>query len=173
MKRLLVVVDMQVDFITGSLGTKEATLIVPAVVSAIKQAEAGCVDIVFTKDTHFYNYLETNEGKKLPVKHCIKGTEGFELCEELREFAKGKNVFEKETFGSTKLMQYVEKEGYDEVTLCGLCTDICVISNAMLIKAALPEACVRVLAKACAGVTKESHNNALLAMSMCQMEIIE
>ncbi len=173
MKRLLVVVDMQNDFISGALGTKEAVGIIPAVQESVRQAAEEGVDIVFTMDTHHENYMDTQEGKKLPVPHCIKGTEGFEICDELRELTAGRRVFEKGTFGSTELMTYVKKEGYDEITLCGLCTDICVISNAMLVKTVLPEACVRVLAKACAGVTPESHKNALKAMEMCQIEIIE
>lgn len=173
MKRLLVVVDMQNDFISGALGTKEATLIIPAVEEAVTQAKAQGVTVVFTKDTHFDNYMDTQEGKKLPVAHCIKGTEGFEICKELLCHAADKKIFEKGTFGSTELMEYVKKEGFEEITLCGLCTDICVISNAMLVKAALPEACVKVLAKACAGVTPESHKNALSAMAMCQIEIVE
>lgn len=173
MKRLLVVVDMQNDFISGALGTKEAELIIPAVEEAVSQAKEQGVTVVFTKDTHFDNYLDTQEGKKLPVAHCIKGTEGFEICKELLCHAADKQVFEKGTFGSTELMEYVKKEGFEDITLCGLCTDICVISNAMLVKAALPEACVKVLAKACAGVTPESHKNALSAMAMCQIEIVE
>ncbi len=169
MHKLLVVVDMQKDFIDGALGTKEAQEIVPSVVDEIKNFDG---DVVFTFDTHSSLYLETREGKNLPVEHCIKGTDGFKLDKNIQPLAIGKKCFEKPTFGSVELAGFVADNDYTDITLIGLCTDICVISNAMLIKAYLPEADVRVKASCCAGVTPESHENALSAMKMCQIDII-
>ena len=169
MKRLLVVVDMQRDFIDGSLGTKEAQAIVPAVRDKVVTYQAEGWDVAFTLDTHEEHYLDTQEGKKLPIRHCIAETDGWELCEELGDF-KGR-YFEKNPFGSMELAQWAAKKGYEEIELVGLCTDICVISNAMLLKAALPEARIRVDGGCCAGVTPESHKNALEAMKMCQIEV--
>lgn len=171
MKKLLVVVDMQNDFIDGALGTPEAVAIVPAVEEYIKKAKTDGTDIVFTRDTHHADYLNTQEGKKLPVAHCIEGTEGWQICPALAPYAEGVRIFDKPTFGSVELMRYAAEQGYEDITLLGLCTDICVISNAMLIKAALPEANVAVAAGCSAGVTPESHENALAAMRMCQIEI--
>lgn len=169
MKRLLVVVDMQNDFIEGSLGTKEAAAIVSAVKRKIEDYEKAGDEVVFTMDTHFDNYLDTQEGKNLPVKHCIKGTGGWRLHEELEGF-QGRR-FEKAAFGSIECGQYAAGGGYDRVELIGLCTDICVISNAMLIKAMAPELPVEVDSTCCAGVTPESHENALSAMKMCQIGV--
>ena len=171
MNKLLVVVDMQNDFIDGTLGTQEAVTIVPAVKEYIEKAKQEQMDIVFTRDTHHEDYMDTQEGKKLPVVHCIEDTEGWQICSELAEYAEGRKIFDKPTFGSVELMRYVAEQGYEDITLLGLCTDICVISNAMLIKAALPEARVAVVAECSAGVTPESHENALSAMKMCQIEI--
>lgn len=169
MKRLLVVVDMQKDFIDGSLGTKEAQEIVPNVAEKIKEYQNAGDQVVFTFDTHYENYLETQEGKRLPVKHCIKGTEGWELDKALQDF-KGK-YFEKPSFGSRELAQWAEKGDFSSIELVGLCTDICVISNALLLKAYLPETPVSIDASCCAGVSPESHNNALEAMKMCQIDV--
>lgn len=169
-KRLLIVVDMQNDFIDGSLGTPEAQAIVPAVKARIKEYLAEEQDVVFTLDTHYENYMETLEGKNLPVLHCQKGTQGWELSPELAGYP-GKR-FEKPTFGSMELAGYLKEKEYDSIELLGLCTDICVISNAMLAKAVLPGTPVSVNAACCAGVTPESHENALKAMGMCQIEII-
>ena len=171
MRRLLIVVDMQKDFVDGALGTKEAQAIVPYVIRKIKEYEAAGQEVVFTLDTHFDNYLDTMEGKKLPVVHCVKGTPGWELAGELKAFT-GKK-FEKHTFGSMELAAYVEKGSYDTVELVGLCTDICVISNAMVIKAAVPEMTIQVDGSCCAGVTPKSHENALNAMKMCQINIVD
>lgn len=171
MKKLLIVVDMQKDFIDGTLGTKEAVSIVKNVVAKIEQAKKEDTDIIFTKDTHYENYLETQEGKKLPVKHCIENTSGWELCEELKKYETRENVYKKNTFGCVKLAEDI-KDKYEEVEIIGLCTDICVISNAMLIKAFNPEITIQVSEKCCAGVTPESHKNALEAMKMCQIEIL-
>lgn len=167
----IVVVDMQNDFIDGSLGTKEAQKMLPRLKDKLKKVvEDGSAELVFTMDTHGKDYLNTQEGKKLPVEHCIKGTQGWEISPELGEFvAKAKAVVEKPTFGSMELIKHLKAA--DEVELVGLCTDICVISNALLIKAAYPEMKVSVDAQCCAGVTPESHANALEAMKMCQVEI--
>ena len=170
MKRLLVVVDMQRDFIDGSLGTKEAQAIVPAVRDKVVTYQAEGWDVVFTLDTHEEHYLDTQEGKKLPIRHCIAETDGWELCEELGDF-KGR-YFEKNTFGSMELAQWAAKKGYEEIELVGLCTDICVISNAMLLKAFLPEVPIMVDSLCCAGVTPESHERALEAMKACQIEVL-
>lgn len=173
MRKLVVVVDMQKDFIDGVLGTKEAVAIVPKVKAILEEFEEDeDVEIVFTRDTHHKNYLETREGKMLPVPHCIEGSEGWRICRELVEASQDRWVFDKPTFGSIELMKYATNNKYEEITLMGLCTDICVIANAMLLKAALPEADVRVIASCCAGVTPESHKNALEAMKMCQIDII-
>lgn len=167
MGKVLIVVDMQNDFVDGALGTKEALKIVPAVTDKVKAAINNNNMVIFTKDTHYSNYLETAEGKNLPVEHCIKGSNGWEIIPALNEYAQ--NVIEKNTFGSTILPDKVKE--YDEIELIGLCTDICVISNALLLKAHFPEKDICVDASCCAGVTPESHNNALEAMKMCQIKI--
>ena len=169
MSKLLVVVDMQKDFVDGSLGTAEAVKIVPRVVSEIENFDG---DVVFTLDTHSSIYLETQEGKNLPVPHCIKGTDGWRLDKTIEPLSLSRRVFEKPTFGSVELAEFVANGDYDDITLIGLCTDICVLSNAMLIKAFLPEVKVSVKASACAGVTPESHENALSSMKMCQINIL-
>lgn len=169
MKKALIVVDMQVDFVTGALGTKEAQEIVPAVRQKIEQGIQEGQRIIFTKDTHGENYLDTQEGRKLPVEHCIRNTEGWEIITELLPYVK--EVVEKPTFGSTKLPEFVSDA--DCIELIGLCTDICVISNAMVLKAYYPEKIIQIDASCCAGVTPQSHKNALEAMKMCQIEVIE
>ena len=162
MKKILIVVDMQNDFIDGALGTKEAVAIVPKVEEKIR-------------NTHETYYLETQEGKNLPVKHCIRDTEGWQIRKELDALRKTEPI-DKETFGSTdlagELVTLNEDQGIGSITLVGLCTDICVISNALLIKASLPEVPICVDATCCAGVTPESHENALKAMEACQIRII-
>lgn len=170
MKKLLVVVDMQNDFVDGSLGTKEAQEILPNVLEKVKDAKEEESDIIFTRDTHDGDYLKTQEGKNLPVVHCVEGTKGWEIVNILKPYA-GK-VIDKPTFGSTELAHYVAQRKYTEIELIGLCTDICVVSNALLLKAALPEASISVDASCCAGVTPESHEAALATMQMCQIEII-
>lgn len=169
MKKLLVVVDMQHDFIGGSLGSKEAVAIVPEVVKKIKAYEDAGDEVVFTMDTHQEDYLETLEGKNLPVMHCVKGTSGWELHPELLNV--GGQRFEKDTFGSIGLMHYVCTQTYESVELVGLCTDICIISNAFLLKTGLPQVPVWVDSTCCAGVTPERHHNALEAMRACQINI--
>ncbi len=175
MEHILIVVDMQNDFVDGALGSHEAVSILPAVTDKIR-SHAG--KIIFTRDTHTADYMNTREGKHLPVPHCIKNTEGWEIRDEVWKAAAGKPdvaVMDKPTFGSTELSAYLSDyaKNHDlaEVTLIGICTDICVISNAMLIKAALPETDVTVDAACCAGVTPESHENALKAMQICQIKI--
>jgi len=170
MKSLLLVIDMQKDFIDGVLGTQEAVAIVPAVLKRIQDFDG---DILYTRDTHFPNYPDTQEGKNLPVPHCIKGTPGWELHPEVQKLceAKGSVILDKLSFGSKELPAFLEAqypEGLEAIELIGLCTDICVISNAMLLKAFFPEVPVLVTASCCAGVTPQSHENALEAMKMCQ-----
>lgn len=171
MKNILIVVDMQKDFITGSLGTKEAEAIVPNVISKIKEYETRNDSIVFTKDTHTLDYLKTQEGTNLPVMHCIKGEDGWSLCDSITLYEHNRIVFEKPTFASVQLAEYLKEHNYTTIELVGLCTDICVISNAMLIKAFLPEATILVDASCCAGVTPQSHFGALEAMKMCQINV--
>lgn len=168
-RKILVVVDMQNDFIDGALGTPEAVKIVPAVYEKIKNFDG---DIVFTMDTHSSIYLETQEGKNLPVEHCIKGTDGWKLNEKIEPLSQCCRIFEKPTFGSVELANFITGGNYSEVEIIGLCTDICVISNALLIKAFLPETPITVDSSCCAGVTPESHGNALTAMKMCQINIV-
>lgn len=170
MKNVLVVVDMQKDFIDGVLGTKEAFAIVDNVAEAIRSFDG---EVIFTRDTHFDNYMETQEGRNLPVPHCIKGTEGWQIDKKLEALRTDEmKVFDKPTFGSVELAAYLkENKEVEQVTIVGLCTDICVISNALLIKANLPEVEITVLEKCCAGVTPQSHKNALEAMKMCQIKI--
>ena len=173
MRSLLVVVDMQKDFIDGSLGTKEAEEIVAHVVEEIGKYQTE--DIFATRDTHKEDYLKTQEGKKLPVMHCIEGTEGWEINQQVKDVLKGAEIINKPTFGSIRLAEKIAKLAQKEeieATLIGLCTDICVVSNALLIKAYLPEVSVKIIASCCAGVTKESHEAALTTMKMCQIEII-
>ena len=168
--KYLIVVDMQVDFITGALGSKDAEAIVPNVVEKVKNFDGK---IIFTRDTHFDNYMNTQEGEKLPVPHCIKDTDGWQICDELQPFAE--TVIDKITFGSVELPRILESFGepIEEIELCGLCTDICVISNAMILKASFPEVKISVDASCSSGVTKESHQTALNAMKAVQIEIEE
>ena len=170
--KLLVVVDMQNDFIDGSLGTAEAVAILPNVIEKIKNFDGR---VLATRDTHPVNYLSTREGRNLPVEHCIEGTQGWELQREIAELLKEKPI-DKPTFGSTELGKRVcelnAQEPIESITLIGLCTDICVISNAMVLQAYLPEVPIIVDAACCAGVTPESHERALEAMKMCQVQII-
>ena len=169
--KYLIVVDMQVDFIGGSLGSDLAVAIVPNVVEKVRNFDGT---VIFTRDTHFADYMDTQEGKKLPVPHCIRGTHGWEICDALQPYVQG-DVIDKVTFGSSELGGLLKKldetDPVGSITLIGLCTDICVISNATIAKAFLPEVPVTVDAACCAGVTPESHRNALAAMKMCQIAI--
>lgn len=170
--KVLIVVDMQNDFIDGALGTPEAQKIVPAVAEKIRNW-AGAV--YATQDTHQADYLTTQEGKNLPVPHCVEGTPGWELAPAVREAMTDFTCLTKPTFGSRSLAETLtvvhQNEPIEEIVLVGLCTDICVISNAMLLKAFLPEVPIYVDAACCAGVTPESHRNALEAMRQCQIII--
>ena len=173
MKKVLVVIDMQNDFVDGALGTKEAQAIVPAVLEKIK--EYAGEKVFATRDTHDENYMETSEGKHLPVPHCIKGTQGCEIRDDVAEALNdvGAEIIDKPTFGSTELAEkMVALAKTDELTIevIGLCTDICVASNALLLKANLPETVIKVDPLCCAGVTPESHDAALLTMKMCQID---
>lgn len=171
MQNILVVVDMQNDFIDGALGTAQAAAIVPTVAEKIKNFNGK---ILFTRDTHQENYLETQEGHYLPVAHCIENTQGWQIHPELEKLRK-EAAIDKETFGSEKLGAYLkeihQREPISSITFVGLCTDICVISNALLVKAFLPETKIVVDAACCAGVTPESHQTALAAMKACQIQI--
>ena len=170
MKKAIVVVDMQKDFIDGALGTKEAQAILPRMEAKLAAARAAGTALVFTMDTHGEDYLATQEGKRLPVPHCIRGTKGWEIAASLQPFVQeAAAVIEKPTFGSTELPAVLAD--YDEIELVGLCTDICVISNALLLKAFYPEKRISVDASCCAGVTVESHEDALRAMKMCQVDV--
>ena len=167
--KLLIVVDMQNDFIDGALGSKEAVAIVPYVKEKIERFDGK---VFFTRDTHFDDYMTTQEGKNLPVPHCVQNTAGWEIRAELDALRKTEAI-DKITFGSKDLVRVIEQEkDVESITFVGLCTDICVISNVMLTKAFFPEIPLIVDAKGCAGVTPESHQNALNAMKMCQVEIL-
>lgn len=184
MYKVLVVVDMQKDFIDGSLGTDEAVNIVDKVVDRVARSKNEL--ILFTRDTHGEDYLDTPEGKKLPVVHCVKGTEGWQTDESimdawrnnastLRREDLDENTFDKPVFGSTELVDFLVKNASEisEIELLGLCTDICVVSNALMIKNTLPNIEVSVNADCCAGVSPQSHQEALNTMKMCQVNIIE
>lgn len=173
-KKVLIIVDVQNDFVSGALGTKEAEDMLPHLIDKVKNF-AG--EIIMTKDTHFDDYMNTQEGKNLPVPHCIKGTKGWDFPDELEEVVKNKQIkiYEKETFGSVQLAEDLkrqyEADEIESVELVGICTDICVVSNALLIKAYMPEFPVSVDADCCAGVTPEKHNNALDVMASCQITV--
>ncbi len=166
MKRTLIVVDMQNDFIDGTLGTAEAQAIVVNVKNKINQYRSRGEEIIFTRDTHQENYPETQEGKKLPVKHCIEGTEGWQIAEGLE--VPGAVIVDKPSFGWT---HWADRE-FEEIELVGLCTDICVVSNALILKALFPEIEITVDASCCAGVTPATHRAALETMKMCQINIV-
>ena len=173
MQNILLVIDMQNDFIDGALGTPEAVAIVPKVREKIRNFDGT---VLFTRDTHGENYMETQEGKNLPVPHCIRGTEGWQIRPELEELRVTEPI-DKGTFGSDELGKILrdlnDEDPIGTITVIGLCTDICVISNALLAKAFLPEVPIEVDASCCAGVTPESHENALKAMASCQIRVVE
>ena len=169
MSKILIVVDMQNDFIDGALGSAEAVKIVPYVKQTIEQFEGK---VFFTRDTHAENYMNTQEGKNLPVPHCIKDTYGWQIRAEL-DALRITEPIDKLTFGSKDILEVLKGEGnIESITFLGLCTDICVISNVLLVKAFFPEIPLIVDAKGCAGVTPESHQNALQAMKVCQVKVI-
>lgn len=161
--KTLIVIDMQNDFIDGSLGTPEAQAIVPKVKEKIKAYQDRGEEIIFTRDTHGMNYLDTQEGKMLPVEHCLKGTKGWEIADDLE--VPGCSYIDKPSFGWT----HWNERKFDEIELVGLCTDICVVSNALILKAAFPEIKISVDASCCAGVTPQTHKAALQTMRMCQI----
>ena len=174
MKHFLIVVDIQNDFVDGALGTKEAVGIIDAACEKIKNFDG---EIFVTYDTHFEDYLTTPEGKKLPVAHCIKDTDGWQLNAEIQKALSGKKytAVEKLTFGSTKLPDLIKNVAGDsdfDITLIGLCTDICVVSNALILKANFYDKNIIVDKNCCAGVTVESHNSALTTMQMCQIDVV-
>ena len=182
--KVLIVVDMQNDFIEGTLGTPEAAEIVEKVVKRIENSKDEV--ILFTRDTHQEDYLDTPEGKKLPVIHCVEGTSGWEINESIRNAWKQnkdtivlpelrENTFNKDVFGSVDLVEFLKSRASEitEIELLGVCTDICVVSNSIMIKNTFPSVEVQVNAACCAGVTPESHRAALQVMEMCQIEIIE
>lgn len=174
MKNVLIVVDMQNDFVDGALGTPEAVAIVDKVAEKIKNFDG---EIIVTYDTHSADYLDTREGKYLPVPHCIKDTDGWQLNGKVQEALQTKDgyrVVHKPTFGSTRLAEMIREYDYEaaDVTLIGLCTDICVVSNALLLKAYYPEMNISVDASCCAGVTPESHKAALMTMKSCQINVL-
>lgn len=173
--KILVVIDMQNDFTYGALKNDDAIGIIPAIEDKILSFDG---EVIYTRDTHTEDYLETQEGRKLPVKHCIIGSEGWEIVKPLEELRQKKNAktIDKPTFGSLELADYVlnlyNEGNVEEIEFIGVCTDICVISNAMLVKNTIPELTVKVDASCCAGVSKESHETALKAMAACQIEIV-
>ncbi|MCR5671685.1 MAG: cysteine hydrolase [Butyrivibrio sp.] len=173
MRKLLVVVDMQKDFVDGSLGTIEAQKIVPAVVKKIKSYSVS--DVFVTRDTHKEDYMTTQEGKNLPVVHCVEGTPGWELNEEVAKAVEGATIVNKPTFGSTELAEMLRdiasKEPV-EIELIGVCTDVCVVSNAIMLKAFMPEVEISVDSACCAGVTPQKHKAALETMRSCQINVL-
>lgn len=168
--KTLIVVDVQNDFVTGSLGTPEAQAILPNIIRKINEYRMQGDQIIFTQDTHSSSYLETNEGRHLPVPHCIKGTKGWSIVDELQIQTENDLTIRKRTFGYTEWRDYIDLK--EEIELVGLCTDICVISNALILKAIYPETKITVDASCCAGVTPETHKSAIDVMKMCQIDII-
>lgn len=175
MIKILVVVDMQNDFVDGALGTAEAVKIVPEVAEKIRKFDGN--EIFVTYDTHYENYSDTLEGKKLPVPHCIEGTKGHELNDSIKTALKGKNHIDiiKKTFGTFEIVETLKKRYPNEkieAEIIGLCTDICVISNALILRAGYPDSLISVDAHCCAGVTPETHSAALATMKCCQIDVI-
>ena len=172
MRKILIVIDMQNDFIDGSLGTAEALAIVENVKDKISQYSPA--DVIATMDTHGKDYMNTQEGKFLPVEHCIKGTEGWKIREDIAALLDGAKIYEKPTFGSVQLaadLKELSQAEDIELELIGLCTDICVVSNALLLKAYMPEVQISVDSSCCAGVTPEKHRAALETMRSCQIVV--
>ena len=172
MRNILIVIDMQNDFIDGALGTKEAEAIVANVVAKIKEYDPE--DVFATRDTHEPNYMDTQEGKFLPVVHCVKDTPGWELSAKIAPLIKEDHIIDKPTFGSTRLAEVIEEIASKEdisLEIIGLCTDICVVSNALLLKANMPEIPIKVDPACCAGVTPQLHEAALNTMASCQIQL--
>ena len=175
-RTILVAVDLQRDFIDGALGTREAEAIVPTAAARIRELKDAGAEVYATLDTHGENYAETREGKRLPVPHCIRNTAGWELHPVIREALGDCTLVEKPAFGSVRLPELIREKGKTDgemtIELLGLCTDICVVSNALLLKSAFPEAEIRVNSACCAGVTPEKHRAALETMASCQIDIL-
>lgn len=172
MKELFVIIDMQNDFLTGTLANPDGVAVIPNIVDVATTVKANGGTIVFTRDTHTDGYLDTREGRLLPIPHCISGTEGHQIVSELQPFTQNAIVFDKPSFGSLELAEYAKKNAFDKITLVGVCTDICVISNAFTLKTYLPESEIVVLKDCCAGVTPDGHENALKAMQAAQITIL-
>lgn len=178
MKKILIVVDMQNDFITDALGSSEAEAIVPAAAKLIKTACNEYDGIIFTMDTHYDNYMDTLEGKMLPVPHCLKNSEGWQIRESLLAIVKAYDAEDKtyylmkETFGSYDLITLLNTLEFDEIEICGLTTDICLLSNSIMIRSAFPDHIIKVHANACAGTSEATHEAALMVMKSCQIDII-
>ena len=173
MNQVYIIVDMQNDFIDGALGTAEAPAIIPrieALLQAAKKDESNTTDFIFTQDTHTEDYLDTQEGRKLPIPHCIRDTKGWQICKALLPYSLFATVLEKPAFASTDLVE--ETAPYDRIVLMGLCTDICIIANALLLKAYFPQKEIAVVRDCCAGATVAGHEEALRAMERCQIDII-
>lgn len=173
-EKILLVIDMQKDFVTGSLANKEAEKIINKIEEKIEQYVEQGNHVFFTRDTHGTDYMNTQEGRLLPVEHCIKGSEGWEIVESLAKYAQDENIFDKRSFGAVELPDWLRKKlGKipSEIEICGVCTDICVISNAIILKAAFPETPLSVISDLCAGVTPQSHRTALEAMKACQIDV--
>lgn len=178
MRNILIVVDMQKDFVTGTLASKDAQAILPKVKEKIEVYDRAGKEIIFTRDTHGEDYMQTNEGKHLPVPHCIKGTDGWQICAELTDGITSEyKTVDKPTFGFLGWKDVLASETADgsdlDVEMVGVCTDICVVSNALILKALYPEATVRVDAGCCAGVTPEAHAAALVTMRACQVDVTD
>lgn len=172
MTKVLIVIDMQNDFVTGTLANEEAQKIVAAIETKIQSCQNDAHPVFFTRDTHGDDYMQTQEGALLPVIHCLKGSEGWQIIDQLKPYVEKDAVLDKPSFGCLELPRWLERklgEKPKEVELCGVCTDICVISNAIILKAAFPETKVTVSGDCCAGVTPQSHRNALEAMKACQI----
>lgn len=170
MRKILIVVDMQNDFVTGSLGSREAQVIVPNIINKVSNYKFE--DVYFTRDTHLSNYMDTLEGKYLPISHCISGTEGWQIIPELKSLSLFCNIINKETFGYEGWNNMCFGLDNFEFELCGVCTDICVVSNALALRMFYPNAKITVDASCCAGVTPEKHAAALEVMKSCQIEVI-
>ena len=169
MKKALIVIDMQKDFVDGSLANASAQAIVSPIADYVKGYDG---DVIATRDTHAENYIESSEGKKLPIPHCIQGTDGWEIVDEIAAALQEKNavILDKPTFG---YLGWELLNGYDEVELVGTCTDICVVSNALILKAKFPDLTVKVRPSLCAGTSVENHNAAIAVMACCQVEILD
>ncbi len=172
MQKVLIVVDMQNDFIDGALGTPEAQSIVNNVINEIKSKKDKGYFILATQDTHYDNYLDTLEGQKLPIEHCIKNTTGWDIHKDIAKLIDKNNVIEKNTFGSEELIKVLKDLEPKEIEILGLCTDICVVSNALLLRAAFPNIPIYVKEDCCAGVNPELHESALKIMNSCQIDSI-